>query len=1236
MRPKYFNSNSVDIVDGIKEVFDDLVYQPNWFSINPSNIHTVIDVGALVGSFTLWALEQWPNAKIHSYEPNPESFQFLTQNISSSDAKNRVESFNQAIWSKNQELKLHKFKNLPGCSSVVYEHRPYVLQYEDGITVEAISIIDALNKIGGTVDLLKVDCEGAEYDIIYSLSEHDLNMIKYIVIEYHEFDKDPKRNAVKLLKYLRKMGFAAQIVPSDIRPNMGLGYIYAARFGELNNFLNNIFDYVTIKLLDNLSSVEKIKIRLFQLQQEFDERSKWALDLDTAVKERDSRLSKLQQEFDERSKWALDLDTAVKERDSKLSQLDTAVKERDSKLSQLDTAVKERDSKLSQLDTAVKERDSKLSQLDTAVKERDSKLSQLDTAVKERDSKLSQLDTAVKERDSKLSQLDTAVKERDSKLSQLDTAVKERDSKLSQLDTAVKERDSKLSQLDTAVKERDSRLAKLQQEFDERTKWALDLDLELNSLKHSFIFKMVKKTASFIDKAVPRGTTRHEFLRLVIESTRIIRTNGWMFYFKECKTKLNSISLLRRMEYKIRKPSPIPKQYLETTNTHVLENDSQIISCTKKLEPDPRLRNFMQYGSHNITNLSRRPLVSIIIPTYNAVDLLKLNLESIESLTTYQNYEIIIVTNNLDSNSPTRKYLEKSKHQVLVYPGEYSFSLVNNFAAKKAKGEFLLFLNDDVKISAKNWLESMLKLGLNDDVGAVGAKLLFPDGKLQEAGGIIWKNGFGWNYGRNKDPQDPKYNFVREVDYCSASCLMVKKSVFDKIGGFDDGFKIAYCEDSDLCFTIRKHGYKVLYQPLAEVVHFEGSTQGTDVNNGIKSQQLENQKIFHDKWKDEIKNHYHDSEENSHFQSYRKPGLHILYIDHYVPEYDKDAGSVTAFNFISILASMGHKITFWPENLNRSEPYTTELQQKGVEVIYGPNNFEEFLKKRSHVYAICVMARPHISIHFIDKVKEHIPKCRIIYEASDLHYIRIFREADVTKSEKLIAEAEQSKKTELDLMRKSHLSLFRGEKECSIAINEDKSLLTAAAPLALYYDGKWKSFDERQDLVFVGGYNHPPNVDAVAYFISEIFPIIRDELPNVKFHVIGSNVPEVIRNLCTNNKNCVLVGYVPEISDYLINCRVMVAPLRYGAGVKGKITQSMMHHLPVVTTSIGAEGISQNDDLLLTSDDPKEFANKVVTLYKNKDLWNKLADNAYEFANIHYSPESVRDVFAQVIRRLAS
>ncbi|MEO9307217.1 MAG: FkbM family methyltransferase [Nitrososphaera sp.] len=1109
VRPKYYDENTLGPIETIIQVFENEEYLPSWFDIDINNVKVIVDIGAMIGSFSLWAAQKFPASVVYCYEPDPESFEYLKKNIEASNLQNRIKSENFAVLDREGKSIFYRYKKTPSCNSLIYNNAPGTVDTAISLQISTKPFSDILQKVG-KIDFLKMDCEGSEFDILYSLKKPQLEKIQYLVLEYHDFDNDQQKNSIKLLQFLRDSGFAAQKIPTDVRKNKGAGYIYASRKIETTSIINSIFDGETKLIEKYLEIPGTLQDRLIILEKEFDERSKWALELDKVIKEKDSTIVKLRNIMEQYASLA------IKEKE----------------------------------------------------------------------------------------------------------------------EIEKKERITIETQKLLNAKLLESE--KIQDENLDLKKEIANKDYELNVIKQSFLFKKMRNIAYFVDKVAPKGTTRGEILRLALESIRIIQTNGWSFYFLQCRTKIRSVSISRRIEYKIRKSYTIPQIYLETRNiSNVIDN--QIISCNKKLEPDVELRNFLKNNSHNITDLPRKPLVSIIIPTYNAIDLLKLNIESIESLTTYKNYEIIIITNNPDPNSPTRKYLEKSKHQVLIYDGDYSFSKVNNFASKKTKGEFLVFLNDDIKISSKNWLEAMLKLGLDDKVGAVGAKLLFPDGKLQEAGGIIWRNGFGWNYGRNKDPNEPLYNFVREVDYCSASCLMVKRKVFDEIGGFDEGFQIAYCEDSDLCFAIRNKGYKVLYQPLAEVIHFEGSTQGTDISNGIKSQQLENQKIFYKKWKEELQNHHFDSEENSYLQSRRKPGLHILYIDHYVPEYDKDAGSVTAFNFICVLASMGHKITFWPENLNRSEPYTTELQQKHVEVIYGHNNFEEFIKKRSHVYAICVMARPHISIHFIDKIKEHAPKCKIIYEASDLHFVRIFREAEISKSEKLIAEAESSKKTELELMNKSHLSLFRGEKECAMAIAENKSILTAAAPLALYYDGKWKSFDERKDLVFVGGYNHPPNVDAVEYFISDIFPIIQNKLPDIKFYVIGSNVPEKIKNLCSSNKNCILVGYVPDLSSYLLNCRVMVAPLRYGAGVKGKITQSMTYHLPVVTTSIGAEGISEkNDDVLLISDDPTDFANKVIKLYENKELWTRLADKAYEFADIHYSPESVRNVFSQIIQRLVN
>ena len=249
--------------------------------------------------------------------------------------------------------------------------------------------------------------------------------------------------------------------------------------------------------------------------------------------------------------------------------------------------------------------------------------------------------------------------------------------------------------------------------------------------------------------------------------------------------------------------------------------------------------------------------------------------------------------------------------------------------------KYLLLLNNDTQV-LPGWLDALVDLlRARPDAGAAGSMLLYPDGRLQEAGGIIWNDGSGWNYGRGDDPERPAYNYVREVDYCSAASLMVRRSVWTRLGGFDEAFVPAYCEDSDLAFRIRADGLNVLYQPRSRVVHLEGVSHGTDIGSGVKRHQLVNQQHFVRRWAESLA------------REHAAPGCRVLrardramqrpvalVIDHYVPEPDRDAGSCTMMGIIRALIDAGAVVKFWPHNRLRSPGYTDALQEIGVEVLH--------------------------------------------------------------------------------------------------------------------------------------------------------------------------------------------------------------------------------------------------------------------------------------------------------------
>ena len=201
----------------------------------------------------------------------------------------------------------------------------------------------------------------------------------------------------------------------------------------------------------------------------------------------------------------------------------------------------------------------------------------------------------------------------------------------------------------------------------------------------------------------------------------------------------------------------------------------------------------------------KEPLVSIVIPAYNQFDYTYKCLKSILNNSGKVSYEVIIADDN--SNDFTMQMEERIHNIIKVRNRENLRFLLNcNNAAKYAKGKYVLFLNNDTQVQ-ENWLEPLVDLMEKDvSAGLVVSKLVYADGWLQEAGGIMWKDASAWNYGNRKKPEDAEYNYVKEVDYISGACIMIRKELWEKIGGFDERFAPAYYEDADLAFEVRKHG----------------------------------------------------------------------------------------------------------------------------------------------------------------------------------------------------------------------------------------------------------------------------------------------------------------------------------------------------------------------------------------------------------------------------------------------
>jgi GT2 family glycosyltransferase/glycosyltransferase involved in cell wall biosynthesis len=631
-------------------------------------------------------------------------------------------------------------------------------------------------------------------------------------------------------------------------------------------------------------------------------------------------------------------------------------------------------------------------------------------------------------------------------------------------------------------------------------------------------------------------------------------------------------------------------------------------------------------------NSESNPLISIVIPVFNKHLYTFHCLKSILDNTSSElSYEIIIV--NDQSTDETEKMLKNmSGIKVITNKNNQGFIRSINLGVEAAKGTYLMILNNDTEVQV-DWLNEMHQTFLEfPDAGMVGAKLVYPNGMLQEAGGIVWQDGSAWNYGRNGDPNNPNCCYARAVDYCSGACLMILRESFIALGMFDEHYAPAYYEDTDLAFKVRQSGRKVYYQPNACVVHFEGVTSGIDTGSGIKQYQINNQKKFFERWKDQLQNHGVPGKDPD-VKKDRSKEKRVLVIDERMIMPDNDSGSLRMFSLLKILRNLEYRITFMTNNLEYQAHYSRQLQRIGIELQYHPyvTSIGSYLQRTGDQFSAVILSRVNVASIHIDDVRNYCPSTQVIFDTVDLHFLREQREADIAKDTTLMEKAAKRKEQELGIARKSDVTLVVSPVELDLLKREDATIDVALlSNIHANYETEC-GFDQRGDILFIGGFEHPPNYDAMEYFLDDIFPLIVEKDPEIRIYVVGSQPPEALS--ARASKNVIVTGFVSDIEPYFNKVKLSIAPLRYGAGIKGKINTSMSFGVPVVATTMAAEGMRLVDtEDVLIGDTAEEFASQVLLAYTDKDLWKKLSEagkkNIEKYFSFSVAEQQLREILS--------
>lgn len=639
-------------------------------------------------------------------------------------------------------------------------------------------------------------------------------------------------------------------------------------------------------------------------------------------------------------------------------------------------------------------------------------------------------------------------------------------------------------------------------------------------------------------------------------------------------------------------------------------------------------------GSFNIDRgfgliTSDKPLVSIVIPVHNKFNLTLQCLRAIQLNWDVTPFEVIVI--NDASSDWTKTALANIRGiRVVDLQENVGYLRATNIGISASRGKYVALLNNDT-IPLSGWLDRLVaELESDSKIGIAGSKLLYPNMQVQELGSQIFSDGSGWNLGKYSDHFSPEHSFNREVDYVSAAAILVRADLLAETNGFDELYIPAYYEDADLAMQARKHGFKVVAVHDSFVIHLEGGSHGANTNQGVKQFQEINKAKFVEKWTEELTNHW-NPDNGPRLESKRDSKGIVLIYDSQIPQSSRDAGSQRATQIAKNLSNLGFHVIYFASDETISIIDVIHLRDFGIEIHTNHDSLKNSLAGRANRVRGIWIQRISVATAFYDQVRKEFPMTPIVFDTIDLVSSRIRREKqEGIKSEMTLGEAVALEKK---FALKSTLTLTVSE--------DEKSKLQLLAPKG-NFETLWMSFETVQDWIprknlqntglFVGNFRHTPNKVSLYWFIELVLPQIIEINQDFVLNVVGTglNTTEV-ESISVKGVN--FLGFVDDLAPLYQNAKVVVVPLQYGAGIKGKMCEALSHASAVVSTSYGAEGLGLTDgDEYLLADSGNEFAQKVIEVLNDNQLRNQVSKAAFDYSKANLSADSFSKKIEEIAR----